>query len=75
MDVGHPEVDHGIVLVFALTVFFFSSYLPGVSQALSIGDSWISEVWKVTPEFGGTGIRPCNESLFRLWVEEWFLVQ
>jgi hypothetical protein len=60
LNVVEPEVDHGIVLVFALTVFFLSSCFPGMRQSLSIGDSRIREVGKMALEFGDTGIRPCD---------------
>jgi hypothetical protein len=56
LNVVEPEVDHGIVLVFALTVFFLSSCLPGMRQSLSIGDSRIREVGKMALEFSDTGI-------------------
>jgi hypothetical protein len=75
MDVFELEIDHGIVLMFALTVFFLSSCLPGMGQALSIGDSWKGYVRKMALEFGITGIRPCYEGFVRRWVEEGFLVK
>jgi hypothetical protein len=56
LNVVEPEVDHGIVLVFALTVFCLSSFFPGMRQSLSIGDSRIREVGKMALEFGDTGI-------------------
>jgi hypothetical protein len=75
MDIGHPKIDYGIVLVFALTIFSLSSGLPGMSQALSIGDSWKSDVGKMTLELDITGIRPGDKGLIRLCVEEEFLVK
>jgi len=75
LNVVEPEVDHGIVLVFAVTVFCLSSFFPGMRHSLSIGDSRVREVWKMALEFGDTGIGPCDTFLCIRWGEDSVIVE
>ena len=46
-----------------------------MGQALSVGDSWKCDVWKMTLEFSDTGIGPGYECFIRLCLEEVFVVE